>query len=226
MPVSPARQAAFQILLRVDQQNAYASELLHSERLAPLSPADRGLCMELVMGCLRWRQTLDHVIGDAASQPLDKLDPEVLTALRLGAYQLRFLTRVPPNAAVNESVELVKRARKRSAASFVNAVLRKLARQAGEPACSEAPAAKDSAQALAQSWSHPEWLVERWVEQYGAERTSLICQFDQQTPTTTLRFPSNPEQAEALERELQAEGRDARAGKAFALGARGTLRAM
>jgi len=230
MPVSPARQAAFRILLRVDQQNAYASELLHSERLAPLSPADRGLCTELVMGCLRWRQTLDRLIGDAASQPLGKLDPEVLAALRLGAYQLRFLTRVPPNAAVNESVELVKRARKKSAASFVNAVLHKLARQADEsrqakvdaPSHDEAgyvvsagteavftaadAAAGNSPSALAAAWSHPEWLVARWVEQFGSERTSLICQFDQQTPTTTLRFPSNPEQAEALERELQAEG--------------------
>ena len=230
MPVSPARQAAFQILLRVDQQNAYASELLHSEHLAPLSPADRGLCTELVMGCLRWRQRLDHLIGDTASQPLGKLDPEVLAALRLGAYQLRFLTRVPPNAAVNESVELVKRARKKSAASFVNAVLHKLARQAddsqrakgGVPSHGEAgsvvsagteavftpadAAAGNSPSALAAAWSHPEWLVARWVEQFGSERTSLICQFDQQTPTTTLRFPSNPEQAEALERELQAEG--------------------
>jgi len=149
---------------------------------------------------------LDHVIGNAASQPLAKLDPEVLAALRLGVYQLRWLTRIPPNAAVNESVELVKRARKKSAASFVNAVLRKLARQADESPSSEAPAAEESAKALAQDWSHPEWLVERWLEQFGSERTSLICQFDQQTPTTTLRFPSSPEQAEALEHELQAAG--------------------
>ncbi len=224
MPVSPARLAAFQILLRVEEQNAYASELLHSERLNSLSPADRGLCTELVMGGLRWQATLDRLLAGASSQRPGKLDKEVLVALRLGAYQLRFLTRIPANAAVNESVELVKRARKKSAAPFVNAVLRALVRQAapgGANMVSAAdPAAKSPAEhisekdqkppipekALADAWSHPEWLVARWVEQYGSEVARRICEFDQQTPMTALRLPRNPEQAAALERELQAEG--------------------
>ena len=83
MPVSPARAAAFDILLRVDQQNAYASELLHSERLDKLSTADRALATELVMGVLRWRSRLDEAIAAASSRPLTKLDAEVLNALRL-----------------------------------------------------------------------------------------------------------------------------------------------
>jgi 16S rRNA (cytosine967-C5)-methyltransferase len=127
MAVSPARAAAFDILLRVEQQDAYASELLHSSRFAKLSPQDHGLTTELVMGVLRWRSLLDTEISSASSQKLEKLDIEVLIALRLAAYQLMFLERVPDRAVVNESVELVKRARKRSAAPFVNAVLRKLA---------------------------------------------------------------------------------------------------
>jgi 16S rRNA (cytosine967-C5)-methyltransferase len=127
MAVSPARAAAFDILLRVEQQDAYASELLHSSRFAKLSPQDHGLATELVMGVLRWRSLLDAEISSASSQKLEKLDIEVLIALRLAAYQLIFLERVPDRAVVNESVELVKRARKRSAAPFVNAVLRKLA---------------------------------------------------------------------------------------------------
>ena len=127
MAVSPARAAAFDILLRVEQQDAYASELLHSSRFAKLSPQDHGLTTELVMGVLRWRSLLDTEIASASSQKLEKLDIEVLIALRLAAYQLMFLERVPDRAVVNESVELVKRARKRSAAPFVNAVLRKLA---------------------------------------------------------------------------------------------------
>jgi 16S rRNA (cytosine967-C5)-methyltransferase len=127
MAVSPARAAAFDILLRVEQQDAYASELLHSSRFAKLSPQDHGLTTELVMGVLRWRSLLDTEIASASSQKLEKLDIEVLIALRLAAYQLMFLERVPDRAVVNESVELVKRARKRSAAPFVNAVLRRLA---------------------------------------------------------------------------------------------------
>ena len=127
MAVSPARAAAFDILLRVEQQDAYASELLHSSRFAKLSPQDHGLTTELVMGVLRWRSLLDVEIASASSQKLEKLDIEILIALRLAAYQLMFLERVPDRAVVNESVELVKRARKRSAAPFVNAVLRRLA---------------------------------------------------------------------------------------------------
>ncbi len=132
MPVSPARAAAFDILLRVDQHDAYASELLHSRQYAKLSSADHSLTTELVMGVLRWRSLLDREITRVCSQKLERLDPEVLLALRLAAYQIIFLDRVPQRAAVHESVELVKRARKRSAVPFANAVLRKLANQISE----------------------------------------------------------------------------------------------
>ena len=135
MPVSAARAAAFDILLRVEQQDAYASELLHSDRLDKLSPADRGLTTEIVMGVLRWQSRLDDAIAAHSSRSLAKLDLQVLIALRIAAYQLLFLTRVPARAAINESVELVKRARKTSAAPFANAVLRKLATGRARDAC-------------------------------------------------------------------------------------------
>src|SRR6266853_1488839 len=125
MSTSPARAAAFDVLLRIEQEDAYSSELLHSSQYASLSSADHGLTTELVMGVLRWRSLLDHEITQASSQKLGKLDLEVLVALRLAAYQISFLDRVPKRAAVHESVELVKRARKRSAAPLANAVLRK-----------------------------------------------------------------------------------------------------
>ena len=126
MSVSPARLAAYEILLRVERAGAYAADLLHSSRFSRLSEADKALTTELVMGVLRWRARLDQSLAPACSQPLAKLDLEVLTALRLGAYQLTFLERVPVRAAVHQSVELAKRARKRSAAPLVNAVLRRL----------------------------------------------------------------------------------------------------
>ena len=161
MPVSPARAAAFDILLRVEQQDAYASELLHSERLDKLSVADRGLTTEIVMGVLRWRSRLDDAIAAQSSRPLARLDPQVLTALRIAAYQLLYLSRVPARAAINESVDLVKRARKVSAAPFANAVLRKLASAAPEAIAGEMPAA--TAALVAREFAHPEWLVERWA---------------------------------------------------------------
>ena len=110
----------------MQQQDAYAAELLHSDRLDKLSPADRGLAMEIVMGVLRWQSRLDSAIAASSSRPIAKLDAQVLIALRIAAYQLLFLSRVPARAAINDSVDMVKRAGKTSAAPFANAVLRKL----------------------------------------------------------------------------------------------------
>ncbi len=183
---SPAREAAFDILLRVEQRQAYASELLHSARLDQLSPPDRALCTELVMGTLRWRSRLDLAIAAVSAQPLSKLDQEVLTSLRLGAYQIGFL-RLPARAAVNESVELVKRAHHRYAAPFANAVLRKLAAKPELIDPVLAPGPKTVIE-LAELYAHPLWLVERWATLYGLERAERICAFDQQKPETALRL--------------------------------------
>ena len=185
---TPSRSAAFDILLRVERDRAFASELLHSTRLDDLSPQDRGLAHEIVIGSLRWQSVLDEAIAEYSSQPLGKLDPEVLIALRIAAYQLLFLSRVPANAAVNESVELVKRARKRSAVPFANAVLRKLSKMPPTPAAEEK--------------SHPAWLVERWRNQYGDDATHAICAYNQQVPATSLRLPVDPRRREQIEREL------------------------
>src|ERR1051325_1168319 len=157
---TPAREVAYDILLRVEQKDAYASELLHGGRLDALSPEDRGLATELVMGTLRWRARLDLGIGAVLKDPLQKLDKEVLTALRVGAYQIGFM-RLPARAAVNESVELIKRARFRYSAPFVNAVLRKLAAKPEmlEPTLAPGPKTVVDIAAL---YSHPLWLVERW----------------------------------------------------------------
>ncbi len=226
--VSPARAAAFDILLRVEREDAYASELLHSVTHEKLSVRDHTLATELVMGVLRWRSRLDEEIAAHSSQPLAKLDPEVLTALRLALYQFRYLDRIPHHAALDESVELVKRARKRSAAPFVNAVLRKLTRTvavseaksplkpesglSGTPATSPLLAKPprsgacqsvgvDSVKKLARELAHPEWLVERWTREYGLAVARAICQYDQEIPRTAIRL-----RKETPEAELEKDG--------------------
>jgi 16S rRNA (cytosine967-C5)-methyltransferase len=187
--VSPARAAAFDVLLRVERESSYASELLHARTLSALSAADHGLTTELVMGVLRWRALLDSRIAESSSQPLARLDREVLTALRLAVYQFAFLSRIPHRAALNESVELVKRARKRSAAPFVNAVLRKLSAKISADFNLEAPAiVGDSPELLSASSSHPLWLVERWVQAYGLEAARGICIHNQSVPVTSIRL--------------------------------------
>src|SRR5258708_20698757 len=118
MPVSAARATAFDILLRVQRESSYASELLHSSVYDRLSSLDHALSTELVMGVLRWRSRLDDEIATASSQPLSKIDLEILIALRLALYQFRWLDPIPPRPALPESVELVKPARQRSPATF------------------------------------------------------------------------------------------------------------
>ena len=187
MPISPARAAAFDILLRVERDSAYASEVLHSTSIDRLPANDHALATELVMGVLRWRSCLDDQIASASSQPLSKLDLEILIALRLALYQFRSLTRVPTRAALHESVELVKRARKRSAAPFVNAVLRRLSNNPPTPLCP--PVLNGvSSEALATQLAHPLWLVDRWTRHYGLAAAEKICRHDQTIPTTAIRL--------------------------------------
>jgi 16S rRNA (cytosine967-C5)-methyltransferase len=184
---SLARTAAFEILLRVEREDSYASDLLHSASLAKLSSRDHGLATELVMGVLRWQSLLDRRLAAASSQKIERLDVEVLAALRLGIYQLQFLTRVPARAAIFESVELVKAARKRSAASFVNAVLRKIAATGEEDGFAQIEKSSD-ALALAHSAAHPSWLVARWTERYALEAARQICAYDQTEPGTAIHI--------------------------------------
>src|ERR1700730_2748219 len=120
MPVSAARQIAFDILHRVDAEGAYASELLNT-RLGPgVARADAALATELTLGVLRWQRLLDFLLERHMDRPVERLDLAVLLAWRLALYQLRYLERVPAHAAVNEAVELAKGARKRSGGAFVN----------------------------------------------------------------------------------------------------------
>jgi 16S rRNA (cytosine967-C5)-methyltransferase len=198
MPISPARVAAFDILLRVERDQSFASELLHSTTYQPLSIADHALATELVMGVLRWRSRLDHEISSASSQPLAKLDLEILIALRLALYQLRWLDRIPARAALHESVELVKRARKRSAASFVNAVLRKLSTTPNHS--STAAPDETSPGSIALAFAHPHWMVDRWVHQYGSAVTGKICHYNQSVPETAIRL-RDPEAENLLVKE-------------------------
>jgi 16S rRNA (cytosine967-C5)-methyltransferase len=168
--VSSAREIAFHVLKRV-QGGGYASDLLRRDTAA-LDPRDAGLAETIVFGCLRFQAQLDFLIGHFAGRPASgsarKLDEEVRIALRMGIYQLRYLERIPAHAAVAESVELVKLARKRSAAGLVNAVLRKAVRGKADRDPVEWP---DRATEL----SIPAWMLERWTGQYGAEAAEGIA---------------------------------------------------
>lgn len=198
--VAPARLAAFDILRRVDA-GAYASILLASAE-EKLEPRDRALCHELVMGVLRFQLWLDHSIEHFAERPVARLDLAVKLALRLGLYQLRFLTRIPHSATVNESVNLVRRARVRSAESFVNAVLRRASR---ELEFDPAAAIEDPIERLAISTSHPRWLIERWIKAFGRNEAESLATANNQPAPVAFRVVRRDAAGKILE-QLRAAG--------------------
>lgn len=179
--VSPARRAAFEILREVEA-GAFSSILLAAYE-PQLKPADRALTHQLVLGVLRWQLWLDKLIEHYSKRAVANLDLPVRLALRLGLYQLRFLTRVPAAAAVNESVQLVRSARVSSAAAFVNAVLRRAIREADfDPAD-----LSDPLERLAVQTSHPVWLVQRWTEEFGAEEAEAFVRANNLIAPTAFR---------------------------------------
>jgi 16S rRNA (cytosine967-C5)-methyltransferase len=175
--------------LRVEREQAYASELLNSSRYSKLPPADHALATELTMGVLRWQSRLDREIAQFSSPRLSKLDLEVLVALRLAAYQILFLDRIPARAAVHESVELVKFARKRSATGYTNATLRRIASRAKRQDFRTTASTAQTIADLSEAAAHPSWLIERWAAEFGFEAARLISIFDQQPPATTIALP-------------------------------------
>ena len=170
---SPARQAAFAILRKVEA-GGYASDLLRSET-ASLDSRDAGLAEAIVFGALRYQAQLDYLIGHYSGSQR-KLDTEVRIALCMGIYQLRYLERIPPHAAVAESVELIKRGPKRSAAGFVNAVLRKVNREPVQWPTREI------------ELSCPEWLLARWERTFGAETAAGIARAALDAPESYVRI--------------------------------------
>ena len=183
--ISPARKIAYEVLRRVEAEGAYASDLLHAELGARIKVQDAGLATELVMGVLRWRRLLDFLLDRQLKKPVVKLDLPVVLALRIGLYQLRFLERIPAHAAVSESVELVKSARKASAATLVNAVLRRAAKDAQVPAQNLVPQDIPTAERLGILHSHPTWMVERWLARLGEPQTIAQLAADNRTPRLT-----------------------------------------
>lgn len=205
MKVSPARRAAFEILRRVEDEGAYSSVLLAAIGDG-LSAKDRSLCHELVLGVLRNRLWLDRAIEHFGSRKIEKLDLPVTLAFRLGLYQLCFLTRIPPSAAVNESVNLVRASRLKSAAAFVNAVLRRATRASDYDPSADVD---DDLEKLAIETSHPHWLVERWSSQFGFDEAAALARTNNQPAPPAFRFTARALRSgapRALIEELEAAG--------------------
>ena len=184
--ISAARREAFRILLSVERGQAHSDALLRGKAVSALSVADRNLATTLVLGVLRWQIFLDHAFRPLLKRPNAKLDAEILIVLRLGAFQLLFLDRIPAHAAIAESVELAKQAGQRFASGMVNAVLRKLAGGDLRFDISD-QSFLDSASIEA----HPSWMVERWIAHYGEKAARAVCRHGQMQPALSVRLAAS-----------------------------------
>ena len=189
--IAPARVAAYDILCAISAGSAdlptaiaFARAGLHDER-------DRALAAEIASGVQRWRASLDHLIVEFSKRAIDRLDPEIVEILRLSAYQLLHLTRVPAAAVVDDAVDLTKRAGKRSASGFVNAVLRTVSRRRASlplPPHPSDPGDRDAAlNYLSVTLSHPRWLADRWYERLGLDAAEAWMRFNNTPGSVTLR---------------------------------------
>jgi 16S rRNA (cytosine967-C5)-methyltransferase len=181
------RAICLDILNRIEEADLHPDRLLTDlfKRYRYLTSLDRAFLTELTYGVIRWRGKLDWVIRHFSKIPLEKIELETLNILRLGLYQVLFLSRTPSSAAVNESVELAKRIRGKGGAGFVNAVLRSAIRQKDE--IRHPDIVEDPALHISVAQSHPLWLVQRWIKEMGVEETLKICTFNNQISSLALR---------------------------------------
>ena len=201
------RASAVKIIFEVNEREAYSDVALFNELTKNnFSDIDRRFLTELVYGTIKAGKSIDWIISKYVNRPLKKIEPKILSILRVGMYQLFFLSKIPNHAAVNESVELAKKINL-GASKFVNAVLRSAIR---EPI--KFPD-DDSAESIALKMFHPKWLVERWIKQFGVEETKLICAVNNQEPSLTLRTNTLKISREQLIDKLKSQGINAEISK-------------
>ncbi|MRR33975.1 16S rRNA (cytosine(967)-C(5))-methyltransferase RsmB [bacterium] len=204
MTTNNPRQAACEILVRIEKDNAYADILIDRELSGrSLSGPDRALLTELVFGVLRRRGTLDYLIDLYSTRKSDKLERVVLVLLRLGLYQMFFLDRIPVSAAVNETVKLAKIFAPR-AAGFINAVLRRFDRERDTVTWPDRK--RDPAGFLCARHSHPRWLVEEWLRRLGAEEAESLAEAMAESAPLTIRVNTLKTSRDDLLERLAAEG--------------------
>jgi 16S rRNA (cytosine967-C5)-methyltransferase len=176
--VSPARRAAFETVLRVFEDGAYADRALRTAA-ASLDQRDRAFAQRLAYGSIQRVRTLDYAIEQLGRRPVRKLDPPVRAALRLGTYELGFM-QTPRHAAVNEAVELVRRARLERAVAFTNAVLRRVADGIGS--------LLESLPEGALKHSYPDWIEQVWARDFGRDEALALMQAQNEAPETVVRL--------------------------------------
>jgi 16S rRNA (cytosine967-C5)-methyltransferase len=204
-PKTP-RTICLDILNRQGDPDAHADDLLADsfKRYRHLTPLDRAFLTEMTYGVLRWRERLDWTIRQFSSTPFEKIESGISNILRLGLYQIYFMSRTPASAAVNESAELAKKFRGRGGAGFVNAILRSVLREGKEIPYPDFD--QDPALHISVVHSHPLWLVKRWIKEMGIEKTLPACATNNQISPLTLRTNTLKTNRQDLILKLKGQG--------------------
>jgi 16S rRNA (cytosine967-C5)-methyltransferase len=210
--IAPARIAAYAVLRAVGSGNSDLPGALARVRATLPDERDRALAGEIATGTLRWQGSFDAIIAAFTSRAAARMDPEVLDILRLTIFQLLHLDRIPASAAVNDAVQLARKAGKQSASGLVNAVLRRVSRERRQLPLPVRPASGADLEAarayLSVTLSHPRWLMERWLDRYGLDATETWAQFDNGPAPLTLRAIWWRTTREQLAASLAAHGVD------------------
>lgn len=202
-----ARETALDVLVRVEQEGAYSNLLLNASlQKAGLSREDAGLATELVYGTISRLNTLDFILEDFVSKGTRKLQPWVRCLLRMSLYQIVYLDRIPPHAAVNEAVNLAKKRGHQGISGMVNGVLRSALRAGELP---KLPEALDDAERISLKHSHPLWMVKDWIRQYGQAAAEDICRANNEPPAVSVRVNTTMTTRDKLLEEMRSEGLEA-----------------
>jgi len=197
-----ARSTALDVLLKVEQEQAFSNlQLNQALNRSKLDKHDAGLVTELVYGTLQRRNTIDYFLGRFVTRGIHKLDPWVRNLLRLSFYQIYYLDRIPPHAAVNEAVNIAKRRGHQGISGMVNGVLRNVLRQL--PTIT-VPDTLPATERISLEQSHPKWLVERWLAQFGEEETEAMCEENNRPPSLSIRVNRQRIDRATMLSELQA----------------------
>ncbi|WP_088033670.1 16S rRNA (cytosine(967)-C(5))-methyltransferase RsmB [Evansella clarkii] len=200
------REAALDVLLKIEKNQAYSNLLLNDTiKKTKLNQKDIPLLTELVYGTLQYKKTLDFYLKPFSKRPIEKLELWVLILLRLTLYQIVYLDRIPERAAVHEAVQIAKKRGHQGISGMVNGILRTIQRK-GLPSFETI---EDSEERLAVETSHPEWLIARWTDQFGKERTRLMSQANLKHPLHTARVNTVKTDRDTVIKSLQEEGIEA-----------------
>lgn len=206
-----SRETALKIMYRVEEEGAYANiELNKVLSNTQMDKQDRSLVTQLVYGTIRMRGNVDYILSQFLKNPLNKITPWIRLILRLGVYQMIFMDKIPDRAAVNESVNLSKKYGHPGTVKLVNGVLRNVARN--KETLTYPALEKDAVNHIAVVYSHPKWLVKRWIKQLGVEETINLCAANNSSLPVTVRTNTLKIDREQLIDKLDGEGVLAKAG--------------